>query len=133
MIFSSMSISKASSIFIACFTMLLIYACSGNDKGSKRAGQATLLKGLYSFGPEVKSFIDCDEAREYWVVDSVKKLELAYTNLGFERPYTPVYIEVECHFVKSDTSIISGGYDSTMVVTKLIKMSKQIPEGPCAQ
>ncbi|RZK56606.1 MAG: hypothetical protein EOO87_05060, partial [Pedobacter sp.] len=92
-----------------------------------------VVKGLYSFGPELKSFIDCEDNSEYWVIDSAKTLELAYVNLGFEKPYTPVYIEAECKFVKSDTALVTGDYDSTMVVTKLLKISKQIPDGPCAQ
>lgn len=110
-----------------------LWAC-GNDKDAEQEkGKSITLKGLYSFGPEVKSFTDCDEGREYWVADSAKNLELEYTNLGFEKPYTPVYIEVEAHLVKSDTSTVTGGYDSTMVVTKVLKVLKDIPEGPCNQ
>lgn len=108
-------------------------ACSNNKNAEHEKGKPITLKGLYSFGPEVKSFTDCDEGREYWVADSAKNLELEYTNLGFEKPYTPVYIEVEAQLVKSDTSTITGGYDSTMVVTKVLKISKEIPDGPCNQ
>lgn len=119
-------------LFIAFFaTITLLYACT-NEKKVDENSTPTIVKGLYSFGPEIKSFTDCIESKEYWVADSAKTLELAYSNLGFEKPYTPVYIEAECHFVKSDTSI-NADYDSTMVVTKLIKISKEIPEGPCSQ
>lgn len=114
-------------------SMCLLVACNGNKQGDSEKQKAVVAKGLYSFGPEVKSFTDCEEGREYWVVDSAKTLELAYSNLGFEKPYTPVYIEAECHFIKSDTTTVTGDYDSTMVVTKLLKISKQIPEGPCNQ
>ena len=106
-------------------------ACGGNKNEEGEKGKFLTLKGLYSFGPEVKSFTDCDEGREYWEADSAKTLELEYTNLGFEKPYTPVYIEVEAHLVKSDTATVTGGYDSTMVVTKVLKVLKDIPEGPC--
>lgn len=119
------------------FGMLLavsfLWACGNNKNAEQEKGKPVTLKGLYSFGPEVKSFTDCDEGREYWVADSAKNLELEYTNLGFEKPYTPVYIEVEAHLVKSDTSTVTGGYDSTMVVTKVLKISKEIPDGPCNQ
>ncbi|MES2448052.1 MAG: hypothetical protein V4546_12775 [Bacteroidota bacterium] len=119
-------------LFIAFFaTIFLLYSCSDEKKVDEKS-KPTIIKGLYSFGPEIKSFTDCIENKEYWVADSAKTLELAYNNLGFEKPYTPVYIEAECHFVKSDTSI-NADYDSTMVVTKLIKISKEIPEGPCSQ
>lgn len=115
-------------LLVAAFT-----ACNRNPKPEDPKDKFVVAKGLYNFGPEVKSFTDCEEGREYWVADSAKTLELAYSNLGFEKPYVPVYIEVQCHFVKSDTTTVTGDYDSTMVVTKLLKISKQIPEGPCAQ
>lgn len=118
---------------VLLFAMALIWSCSNNKNSEQEKGKSVTLKGLYSFGPEVKSFTDCDEGREYWVADSAKTLELEYTNLGFEKPYTPVYIEVEAHLVKSDTSTVTGGYDSTMVVTKVLKITKDIPEGPCNQ
>ena len=110
-----------------------VWACNNNNSEEQGKNKSLVLKGLYSFGPEVKSFTDCDEGREYWVADSAKNLELQYNNLGFEKPYTPVYIEVEAHMVKSNTSTVTGGYDSTMVVTKVLKISKEIPDGPCSQ
>jgi len=121
-------------IIIASFAMISVFAACNNNKKTTAAKKSILLKGLYSFGPEVKSFTDCEDGSEYWVADSAKTLELAYNNLGFEKPYTPVYIEAECNLVKSDTTAFAaGGYDSTMVVTKLLKISKTIPDGPCAQ
>ena len=113
---------------------VLIYAtsCGGDKKPVAQANKSIILKGLYSYGPEVRSFTDCEESKDYWVIDSAKTLELAYSDLGFEKPYTPVYVEVECQIIKSDTTV-TGNYDSTMVVTKLNKISKQIPEGPCNQ
>ncbi|WP_199118595.1 hypothetical protein [Pedobacter sp. ASV28] len=121
---------------ISCLLLLALAffaACRSKDNSDSKKSKSLTLKGLYSYGPEIKSFTDCDEGREYWVADSAKTLELGYTNLGFEKPYTPVYIEVECHLVKSDTTTVTGDYDSTMVVTKLLKMSKEIPDGPCNQ
>ena len=116
--------------FLLLAFVSLLWACTGNSGNEKGKDKALILKGLYSYGPEVKSFTDC-EGRDYWVADSAKNLELAYNELGFEKPYLPVYIEVECHLVKSDTSTITGDYDSTMVVTKVLKVSKEIPDGPC--
>ncbi len=119
-------------LILITFCCTLIFAACSNKAGDKdETKSVTVLKGLYSYGPEVKSFTNCEYDREYWVADSAKTLELAYVNLGFEKPYTPVYIEVECKLVKSDTNTVVGSYDSTMVVTKLLKISKKIPEGPC--
>lgn len=106
-------------------------ACTNNKKEPKGETNVMVAKGLYSFGPELKIFTDCNRGNEYWVADSAKTLELAYHNLGFEKPYMPVYIEVEYHYIKSDTIAASANYDSTMVVTKLLKISKEIPKGSC--
>lgn len=108
----------------------VIMACNRKDDG-EAAKTTRIIKGLYSYGPEIKSFTDCDEGKEYWVADSAKTLELAYSNFNFEKPYEPVYIEAECHLIKSDSLIVSADFDSTMVVTKLLKITKEIPDGPC--
>ena len=120
------------SLILTFFVALIFFASCSDGKKANDKDSPTLVKGLYSFGPEIKSFTDCIDSKVYWVADSAKTLELAYNNLGFEKPYTSVYIEAECNFVKSDTSV-NDDYDSTMVVTKLIKISKEIPEGPCSQ
>lgn len=113
--------------------LLTFFAACNRNSANKKQEKPRIVKGLYSYGPEIRSFTDCNEAREYWVIDSAKTLELAYSNMNFEKPYEPVYIEVECRVVKSDSLAISADYDSTMVVTKLLKMTKEIPDGPCNQ
>ena len=118
------------SILLFFLIVAVISACNQKSEEEKKSN-TKLIKGLYSFGPEIKSFTDCEEGREYWVADSAKTLELAYSNFNFEKPYEPVYIEVECHFIKSDSLIVSADFDSTMVVTKLLKITKEIPDGPC--
>ncbi|SES15985.1 MULTISPECIES: hypothetical protein [Pedobacter] len=108
-------------------------ACRRKDNALSEKSNIKTVKGLYSFGPEMKSFTLCEDGREYWVADSVKNLELAYSNLNFEKPYEPVYVELEGYFAKSDTAVVSADFDSTLVVTKVVKISKEIPDGPCAQ
>ncbi|MCX2582312.1 hypothetical protein [Pedobacter sp. MR22-3] len=110
-----------------------VAACNRKDKAEREESNVKVVKGLYSFGPEMKSFTMCDDGREYWVADSVKNLELSYSNLNFEKPYEPVYVELEGYFSKSDTTAVSADFDSTLVVTKVLKISKEIPDGPCAQ
>lgn len=118
------------SIILAFAVILLASACN-RTKVEDNKNESKTLKGLYSYGPEIKSFTDCEEGKEYWVADSAKTLELAYSNFNFEKPYEPVYIEVECHMIKSDSLLISADFDSTMVVTKVLKITKEIPDGPC--
>lgn len=117
-------------IFLFFIFAVVIFACNGKPDAEEQTA-TRVVKGLYSYGPEIKSFTDCEEGREYWVTDSAKTLELAYSNFNFEKPYEPVYIEAECHFVKSDSLIVSADFDSIMVVTKVLKITKEIPDGPC--
>ncbi|MCZ4243392.1 hypothetical protein [Pedobacter punctiformis] len=118
------------------FVMLLgvaVTACNRTEKSVEGKSNIKTVKGLYTFGPEMKSFTLCEDGREYWVADSVKNLELSYSNLNFEKPYEPVYVELQGYFAKSDTATVSSDFDSTLVVTKVIKMTKDIPDGPCSQ
>lgn len=119
-----------SQLFLIIAILVVVVAC--NPKPAEIKGNhSRVMKGLYSYGPELKSFTECEEGNEYWVADSAKTLELAYNNLGFEKPYEPVYIEVECRTIKSDSLSMSADFDSTMVVTRLLKITKEIPDGPC--
>ncbi len=113
------------------FIFLLIIgicSCTGNSK--KKPGN-TIYKGVYSFGPEDKSFKDCDNGHEFWVRDNSEQLELKYSQLNFEKPYEPVYVEVEGVKVHSDKEGMGSDYDSTLVVKKLIKITKEIPQDMC--
>jgi len=116
--------------WLSIVVSLAIVACNLNVEEDADS-DIRVIKGLYSYGPEIKSFTDCEESREYWVADSAHTLELAYNDLNFEKPYIPVYIEVEGRIVKSDSSRVTANFDSTLVVTKLIRITKEIPDGPC--
>ncbi|MBG6236780.1 hypothetical protein IWX76_003374 [Pedobacter sp. CAN_A7] len=109
---------------------LAVIACNRTPVEDENS-DIRVIKGLYSYGPEIRSFTDCDEGREYWVADSAKTLELAYNDLKFEKPYIPVYIEVEGRVVKSDSTTVTANFDSTLVVTKVLKVTREIPDGPC--
>jgi copper homeostasis protein (lipoprotein) len=110
--------------------ILIITACSCNSGGGDKT-QHIVYKGVYSFGPEVKSFKDCDNGREFWVTDSSAQLELKYSQLNFEKPYEPVYVEVEGIKIRSDKEGLGSEYDSTLVVKKLVKITKEIPQDMC--
>ncbi|MET4080997.1 copper homeostasis protein (lipoprotein) [Pedobacter sp. UYP30] len=128
---------RNSGIFLGLMMMMavVISSCQNDPKEEKVAAvnKAHVVKGLYSFGPDMKSFTLCEDGREYWVVDSVKSLELSYSKLNFEKPYEPVYVELEGFFEKSKAPLVSVDFDSTLVVTKVIKISEKIPDGPCKQ
>src|ERR1700754_3946591 len=112
-------------IYIALILAVAVCSCNNNPHGKN--GEV-VYKGVYSFGPEVKSFKDCDNGREFWVTDSSAQLELKYSQLNFEKPYEPVYVEVEGIKIHSDKEGLGSEYDSTLVVKKLIKITKEIPQ-----
>lgn len=114
-------------IFIAGFLGMLA-GCTCNRRGQQ---DVKVYKGLYSFGLEVKSFKECSTGREYWVKDSSGKLELQYSSMNFEKPYEPVYVEVEALKRPSGEEGIGAEFDSTMVVTKVQKITREIPEDMC--
>src|SRR3954470_19298633 len=95
------------SLYIVSAAILAICGCENKPKTTTQSGKI-IYKGLYSFGPEEKSFKDCSQARMFWAVDSSAQLELQYSQLGFEKPYVPVYIEVEGKKVKSAPGDVSA-------------------------
>lgn len=117
-------------IFACLLMVLLAAAISSCHFGDKKAN-TVVYRGLYSFGPEVKSFKDCDNGEEYWAADSSAKLELSYSQLNFEKPYEPVYVEVEGLKVKSGKDGTASEFDSTIIVKKLVKITKDIPQDMC--
>jgi copper homeostasis protein (lipoprotein) len=110
--------------------MLVAAFCSCNNKSDK-AGHQQVFKGLYSYGPEIKSFKNCDDTHEYWVTDSSAQLELQYSQMNFEKPYEPVYVEVEGRIVHSGSEGMGSEFDSTLVVKKVIKITREIPQDMC--
>jgi hypothetical protein len=114
--------------YLLCGVTVIVCSCNGNN-GKKLLPVG--FKGVYSFGPEVKSFKDCDNGREFWVTDSSKQLELQYSQLNFEKPYEPVYVEVQGEKIASGKEGLGAQYDSTLVVKKLIKIVKEIPQDLC--
>ncbi|NCD69223.1 hypothetical protein [Mucilaginibacter agri] len=116
---------------IKYFTLaVIVFICSCGNKHNN--GDNTVYKGLYSFGPDSKSFKDCDDnGHEFWVTDESAQLELKYSQMNIEKPYVPVYVEVEGVKVKSGKEGLGAELDSTLIVKKLIKITKEIPQDMC--
>jgi len=116
---------------VTLFFILLLSVGIFSCKSHSNKSSAIIYKGVYSFGPEVKSFKDCDDGQEFWVTDSSKQLELKYSQLNFEKPYVPVYVEVEGTKIYSNKEGLGSEFDSTLVVKKLVKITKEIPQDMC--
>ncbi|GAB3931238.1 hypothetical protein [Mucilaginibacter myungsuensis] len=122
-----------SAAILLIMLLAAVVGCGGNDHKSeqKEAKGRVIYRGLYSFGPEVKSFKNCETGQEFWAADSSATLELKYSQLIIEKPYEPVYVEVEGEKIKSGPDGEASEFDSTIVVKKLIKITKEIPAGMC--
>ncbi|EHQ28080.1 hypothetical protein [Mucilaginibacter paludis] len=120
---------KINSILLACVLVLGICGCGDSDK---KNAPAVVYKGVYSLGPEVKSFKDCETGNEFWVTDNSSTMEKEYAELNFQKPYEPVYVEVEGNKIKATKAdALDSQYDSIIVVKKLIKITKVIPQDMC--
>lgn len=117
-------------------TILVIagmFSCK--NKTDKKEAAKPIFKGLYTLSPEAKIFTDCATGKEYWVADSSAQLELKYwQEIPAEKP-EPVYIEVEGNIVPSNENDNGGheegGYEKTLIVRKLITITKDIPQKGC--
>ncbi|MGZ3758029.1 MAG: hypothetical protein ACXVAY_22820 [Mucilaginibacter sp.] len=111
--------------------ILIIGLIACKNKPAPKTRVVPVYKGLYSYGPEIKSFKECDNGREFWVTDSSAELELKYSQLNFGKPDEPVYIEVQGRKVKSEKNGLGSDYDSVLIVKKLIKLTKDLPKTGC--
>ncbi len=118
--------SKLSQFLFVAFC-ILVYSCNSG----KKEGRTAIYHGTYNAGPEVKTFKDCDNGHEFWAADSSASLELQYSQLNIEKPYIPVYVEVEGITVLSGKEGKGSEYDSTLIVKKVLKITKEIPLDEC--
>ena len=126
--------------FYILAALALLGACKGKsdnqteqsktDTTASTKSSAVVYQGLYSNSPDSKSFKECGHEHEYWVADSSAQLELQYSQLNL-KPEEAVYVQVEGRKIKTAKDGVGGGYDSTLVVTKLVKITKDIPKNIC--
>lgn len=130
---------KNISVVLLLLAMAVLAACQSDVKngetttGTIAQTQGTpnapiVFKGTYSFAPGAKIFQYCNKQTQFWMVDSSAQLELKYSQLiTFEQSGTPVYTEVEGYKIKSAVNGDAAAYDSTIVVKKVLKLTKDIP------
>jgi copper homeostasis protein (lipoprotein) len=120
---------KAALTLLTGFIAIAFFGCNNSGKEDVAA---IAYKGVYSLGPEVKSFKDCETGSEFWVTGNCTPLEQEYNKLNFEKPYEPVYVEVEANKVKATKAdALDAQYDSILVIKRLVKISKVIPQDMC--
>ncbi|RKR81665.1 NlpE-like protein [Mucilaginibacter gracilis] len=113
----------------ACLLLLsLAVGCGSSDKKST---SGVVYKGVYKFGPQEKSFNDCETGTDFWATDKAG-LEQEYAKLNFQKPYEPVYVEVEGDKIKATKAdALDAQYDSIIVIKKIVKITKVIPQDMC--
>ena len=100
------------------------------DSAAQKLGKLNMqvFKGTYSFAPGAKIFQFCNNQKQFWAIDSSAQLELQYSQLiTFEQSGTPVYTELEGYRTKSTANGEAAAYDSTIVVKKVLKLTKDVP------
>ena len=126
----SIALLLAMSVFTACHQKAENgEASAGTTAQTQGTPNAPIVfKGTYSFAPGAKIFQYCNKQKQFWTVDSSAQLELKYSQLiTFEQSGTPVYTEVEGYKIKSVASGDAAAYDSTIIVKKVLKLTKDIP------
>ncbi|MDB5005563.1 MAG: hypothetical protein JWQ34_3788 [Mucilaginibacter sp.] len=124
--FAYMRLFKAP-IFLAVLISIGLFSCKSKPDKNDTVNPI-VIKGIYTCAPGAKTYQACGKQTEFWVADSSAQLELKYSQLvSFEKPGEPVYIEVEGKKIKSATGGNGAAFDSTLVVKKLIKITKDIP------
>jgi copper homeostasis protein (lipoprotein) len=116
-------------IYIFLGILFLQTSCTESSK-VKEESNLIQLRGLYSFGPELKEFLDCETQLNYYVVDSAD-IEMRYANFKFEKPYEPVYVEIEAYKIAALDEGVESNYDSILVVKNVINISQEIPPNVC--
>jgi membrane-bound inhibitor of C-type lysozyme len=83
------------------------------------------MRGLLVFGHEVRSFQLCGDSKVFWISapGSLHRwLQTEYRGLA-NRPYEPLYAEIEGEFSEHPVSEFSTDYDGTIVVSEVRSVS----------
>jgi copper homeostasis protein (lipoprotein) len=114
-------------IYLGIIAIAGIVSCKSKPDKKAENVQAAI-KGIYSFEPGAKTFTACGNKTQFWVADSSAQLELQYSQIvNFEQQGQSVYVEVEGKKIKSVAGTDGAVYDSTLIVKKVIKITKDIP------
>jgi hypothetical protein len=89
------------------------------------------LKGRLTFGHEANSFQPCGSDQVFWVSEKTGKLKKLYDELTIgEKPYTPIYAEVEFIDKGKASEGFPSEYQSVYEAVKIFKTTK-ISDSSC--
>ena len=83
------------------------------------------LSGKLTFGHEVRSFKPCGSDKTFWVSDKTGKLKKTYEELTVgEKPYTPIYAEIEFIDKGKASDGFPAEYESVYEAVKIFRTTK---------
>lgn len=87
------------------------------------------LRGRYTWGHEVNTLQLCGSDQVYWVrCDRPLAARLrAYVEEHTERPYTPIYFEVDGHVLDEQPDGFAADYDGIFYLKAVLRMSADVP------
>lgn len=84
-----------------------------------------VLRGHATIGHEVRSFVECDTAREGWILDMTQgDLAGIYETLAGEQ-YQPVFIEVNGTWRNPPAAGFGADFDAAVVVDRLVRAERE--------
>ena len=95
----------------------------GNATGPEQKSKT--LSGKLTIGHEVSSFKPCGSDKTFWVSDKTGKLKKSYEELTVgEKPYTPIYAEIEFIDKGKASEGFPAEYESVYEAVKIIRTTK---------
>ena len=83
------------------------------------------LRGKLTLGHEVSSFKPCGSDKTFWVSDKTGKLKKSYDKLTVgEKPYTPIYVEIEFIDKGKASEGFPAEYESVYEAVKIFRTTK---------
>ena len=96
------------------------------------AAAVTLVKGIYTWGPEVETFSPCNTNKTYWLEGSdamlapLQEMALKKADAGNEA-YQPIYVELQAAQAGKATDGFAADYDGLMQLHQVVHSSSKVP------
>lgn len=89
------------------------------------------LSGKWTLGHEVRSFKPCGSDKAYWVSDKTGELQELYNELTVsEKPYTPIYAEIEFIDKGRSKEGYPADYESVYEIVSILK-TRELSDKDC--
>ena len=107
-------------------------AQSPASAASASVAAVTLVKGIYTWGPEVETFSPCNTNKTYWLEGSetmlapLQEMALKKADAGNEA-YQPIYVELQAAQAGKATDGFAADYDGLMQLHQVVHSSSKVP------